>query len=797
MPDNRGILREDNTDEQNQKMDGLYKDIYTSRPDNRRNINDIIDGLDTAIDRLHGTDIGATGMTELLRRVDNNQNSNSRKLLSSVSDLFSDNNLISGMFSNDEIHKYIAGQNYNYDLICKYLPKLQAALDIKRDNVLCSDSFDKNFINPKAIRSAKEAHQKFVANTKKLEQEYELTDFFEETYDRTSKYGEDFLYIVPYPVAFKRLIKRSQQRALSARVGRVTVFEGYEEEVLLKKDYNAGKEFSLFLENVKDQYAPDEVKEVMDNFPALGQLNIHYNHSNMVNGAINEYTILSEKADLEQLQSLSSIYESAFIENMRFEAKESNQFRTAPDDELLDEANEKFNNMFKAVQKQQVKLTNSTTADGLIVPGNLLRNADEIDNNISGAVLERLPRENVLPIYIGKKCLGYYYFEFAEDPNACGFCGGHHMTPGISNGTKLAYDMTQNQQELAIRFIASRLSGAIDTKFINANKDLKEEIYAILQYNDKFDISRTNNIGVTFIPAEDIIHCYNKLDQVTHRGISDLKDAVVPAMLYILLYLTDLINKITMSTDKRVYYVKQNVEQNVARTMMNVVAQIKKGNMGMRQIESMNNILNIVGRFNNYVIPLGPSGDPPVQFDVIQGMNQDSPTDLMDKMEDMAVNTIMPMEFVNSTLQQDFATRFTMSNTRFMRSIFTRQRKTERWMSKAYTKLYNYEFKENNSYIQVILPPPTYLVVTNNSQMMDSVSQMADKIVDIYLNNYEEEVKKEFKKQYIIELLGTYMDHDAIERLIDLAKINIETSKDPKVEDGENSDLGEEEDEEF
>ena len=61
-----------------------------------------------------------------------------------------------------------------------------------------------------------------------------------------------------------------------------------------------------------------------------------------------------------------------------------------------------------------------------------------------------------------------------------------------------------------------------------------------------------------------------KLDETTHRGISDLSRAVMPAMLYILLYLTDIIGKITRSTDKRVFYVKQNVETNVAKTMIDV-----------------------------------------------------------------------------------------------------------------------------------------------------------------------------------------------------------------------------------
>ena len=139
--------------------------------------------------------------------------------------------------------------------------------------------------------------------------------------------------------------------------------------------------------------------------------------------------------------------------------------------------------------------------------------------------------------------------------------------------------MAEDQQELAMKYICSKISQQIDTHFINSNKDLSEEIYAVLRYNDKFDITRVNDIGVTFLPAEDIIHCYFKLDETTHRGVSDLQRSLVPGMIYMLLYLSDVIGKITRSTDKRVYYVKQNIETNVARTMMNVIGQIKKGNV--------------------------------------------------------------------------------------------------------------------------------------------------------------------------------------------------------------------------
>mgnify|MGYP002626750997 CR=1 FL=1 len=164
------------------KVDALYKDIYVTRTDNIHNIDDIIDNIDSTIDKLQGLDMGASGMTELLRRVDSKENTNTEKLMRSVSDLFSNDNLLSSVFMNDDVHKFIAAQNYNYDLICKYLPRLNDALEIKRDNVLSSDNFDKEFLIPKEPSMSKDAIDLFNSNTRKLEKEYELSEFFDDCY---------------------------------------------------------------------------------------------------------------------------------------------------------------------------------------------------------------------------------------------------------------------------------------------------------------------------------------------------------------------------------------------------------------------------------------------------------------------------------------------------------------------------------------------------------------------------------------------------------------------------------------
>ena len=762
----------------NQKMDSLYKDIYISRIDDRQNLDNIINGLDSALDRLQGgSDISISGMSELVRRIDKKQSSNVDQLIDSVSNLFTDNTLIGILASNDSIHKYLAAENYTYDLICKYLPKLKLALEIKRDNVLCSDNFSKDFVNPQSSKSAKEEAQKFAINTKKLERKYEFSDFLDKTYMNVSKYGEDFIYIVPYQVAFKRLIKRGNQRALTGNIyaGNLNILGesyGYSNRPyeVVSEGYILSREFKEYLDVVSEADSTLVGDFIKNNKVDGAGVNLYFNDTGMIQSSVNEYCTLHEATQMNKFKSLSSIYESTAVkEDGNLEKKYKN-------------VNDKNDGLTNAA--------NGIYADGLLLPDELARDPEKIDKNFTGAVVERIPRENIIPVYMGDICFGYYHLEFGKDPTACGFCGGHHNgMPGISNGNLYAKETDERQEELMLRFISAKISAAIDTHFINANKDLKEEIYAILHYNEQFDINRTNNIGVTFIPAEDIVHCYFEMDEYTHRGISDLKDSIVPAMLYILLYLTDIIGKITRSTDKRVYYVKQNVEQNVARTMMNVVKQIKKGNLGMRQIESMNNILNIVGKYNDFIIPQGPSGDPPVQFEIMPGQDIQTPTEIMDKMEESAINPIMPFEFLNSVMQQDFATRFTMSNTRFLKTIFTRQHKTEMFATKMYTKIYNFEFDEHYQEIEIVLPPPTYLVISNNAQLIDNVEQMADKITLTYLDLEPDEVKAEFKKNYVRDALSTYIDYDKVERFIQVAKVNIEAEMGTPTDDGADADM--------
>ena len=220
---------------------------------------------------------------------------------------------------------------------------------------------------------------------------------------------------------------------------------------------------------------------------------------------------------------------------------------------------------------------------------------------------------------------------------------------------------------------------------------------------------------VTYIPPEDIVHSFFEQDPETHRGISSLAKGLFPAKLWTCLLISNCLNILTRSNDKRVYYVKQMVDTNISGVLINTINQIHRGNFGLRQIESMYNVLNILGRFNDLLVPKSPNGDSPIDVETIQGQNVDVKTELMNMLEEVAVqSTGVPYDYIQAHQSTDFATRLTMTNTRFLQEIYNTQTRVKSIFSKILTKIYNAEFNSMEE-IEYVPNVPTYLMCINTS----------------------------------------------------------------------------------
>ena len=157
--------------------------------------------------------------------------------------------------------------------------------------------------------------------------------------------------------------------------------------------------------------------------------------------------------------------------------------------------------------------------------------------------------------------------------------------------------------------------------------------------------------------------------------------------------------------------------------------------------------------------------DAPIQMEVMQGQEIDPQTELMDKLEETAVNaTGIPIELVTARLSLDFATQLTMSNTKFLRFILKRQAKFERHLGNIMTDIYNTERDslDNKVVVRCMLPAPLMLNINNLNQILDLINNQAELMSQFqYPDNNEEDVDTKraiFKQEYVQYKLGNLIN---------------------------------------
>lgn len=656
-----------------------------------------------------------------------------------ISTLFQSSDMVASLMETYAKTKWVSELDSEFDIICKYMPKLQTALDLLRDVILCSDSYSKQFLNIVPVNQApgSDGNAAIQNNIREMIKKYDLENKSEFWLDHILKYGEEVIYLVPYNLAFAELLKRKRNTSS-----------------------NALSESSF---TIKDIIPQDLQKQKMYasvvNENSQPIIRLTFNHSNIIESAIQNNYDLRKSINDPKLMSVSEMYVTETNEKFEDHIHKSGKndleikFDRTIDDEIKWEDDDK------------------SAADGLV------SEKENTKTKVNGAVLKSIRHDRAIPIYIEDMFFGIYLIDNdweneAIDINANSNVNGYNsITTMFNNGTLSDAEKVNGDQIL--KTIAGKIAQQIDAAFINANSDLADEIYLLLKYNDKYNqIDKSINMNVTFIPADDIHHLKFKEDPDTHRGISDLWDALVPAKQWIMLNLTSVLGWTTRGFDRRVYYVKQSLDTNTAQSLLNVISTIKKGNFGIRQIESVNNILNILGRFNDFVIPIGPSGDPPIQFDTMPGQQFDFPQELMQNLEESAVNsTGVPIEIVNSSTGMDFAVRYTMTNAKLLRMVLKRQLIYENSLSEIFTKLYKFEYGDNVE-LTVILPPPAFLSMTQGTQLIQSAVQYAEQLAEVEMANEEDKAKNMFKQRLIRKLIPTYISDDEIQSIKDSIKID-------------------------
>nr|DAY75451.1 MAG TPA: Portal protein [Caudoviricetes sp.] len=730
-------------------LDNLYSKTYYSQASNKQDLESIKNKLDSSIDNIVSVNMDNTGrgtMSTLYSRMQQQGSSikpGNKEGGQSLESLINDSQVIeAGLmgFINDTTTVF--DYDNKIDTILKYMPRLQEALDTRKDNVLSADHFSKDFINvtSSSITNDSETYNEHI---KFIKETYKFQDLTDEIYDQASKYGEAFVYIVPYKKAVARLLKQKNNTRAELDIKEHTIIteSGNIEMDKLPKEITPEMFEQAGLNNVQLECYTGAINSVVENIMRFEK----------ASRSLNEMSLNYEGADFSE----ETIEESA--NNIRDVVK--GRFQKTIKDDLSFEGFD---------DRGQEGLVDKNKAKK--------KSKDDRYINVPGTIVKILERKHVIPIYIENYCFGYYYIEVDGPYNPVGDYDKMQdptMSLKGSNSilsTNSMLDQSTKQNNI-IRYIANQISNFIDAKFINANQDLRNEIYTVLKFNYDNNSSHMNKVRVTFIPPDDMEHVYFKMNEDTHRGISDLDKAMFPATLYCANYITHAIWNMTRAQDKRVYYVNQTVDTNISKTLLNTINQIKKGNFGIRQIENINHILNITGMFNDYIIPRGPSGNSPIDFEVMQGQSVEYQTEFMTMLEEMSVNsTDVPMEMIQMRNSVDYSSQLTMSSSKFLRKVYNRQSKFQMNLTRIFNKIYNNEF-DDNIQTSVILPPPMFLNITNTNQMMTNVNEYSQSVAQLILDPDEEEpVKNEVIREINKFNLGSYLNIPELEDIAHKAK---------------------------
>ena len=750
-------------------LDDLYKSTYYSDDSNSKSINAIRDKMSNILNGLLDktkTTTGGENISALLSKMYPNDDVSMTKEISSTLQDQALYNDIMDIYSQNIVTR---DQDREIDMVCKYMPKLDEALSMKTDMVLSADHFEQDALKLTVVSDSNpnNASSRLKDNNElsQFKTKYNLMEFTRSNFEKTDKYGENYIYIVSYSDALSRLINKNGKGIITESV-----------------EYGENTTPIYLSESDITSIVSDNTEEMM--------ISIDENYNLLEsNNESNGYISNNKKEDLfkieidktgvissiikEQSKAMRIIKETSSIFNEK--SVLGNNYSLAKDSSFLKDIDKNYKkHLEKSLDPQgRLKSDFSSPYDGFTD----LNKVKKEKINVPGAVMEVLDHSLIRPLFLRNMCVGYYYFE-TDIPLDVQAQTTFTSTLGGLRPKRNSVDREdanrQQTDNTALMKLARAISKKIDAKFINSNQDLSKEIYTILKFNADHDNGRISKVRVTFIPPEDIQPSILKMNDRNHRGISGLSRSLFPAKLYSCLYISGSIGLLTRGFDKRIYHVKQTVDTNIHATLLNIINQLKQSNMNIRQIENMNSILNITGRFNDIIVPQNANGESPVTFEVMPGQNIEVKTDFMRGLEEVAVNlTGIPLSQIDSIQQDSTATHTILMNTRTLIQILNIQNQYEKILSRIFTKLYQYEYNTTDT-VEVKLPPPMMSKFSNLTQIMASGNEVIQNIVMMKTAGLDQSIKDAFQAKVMEYYFGSWIPMDKINRLLDEAKQEIE-----------------------
>ena len=692
------------------------------------------------------------------------------KVVSSENKSFAADQMLNNQFMDITGDDYATMQSFIYDAyrnrlleqsdlheISSQLIELSEAILITRDAIVSSDVVEGRMSRTlKFDNISDEDKNDYKSIVEHMETKFKLQEKIKNyIIPKTLEYGEYYAYVIPYAKLFNDLNKNRATDQYGRRIYREstnTVYESFEDN----KGKLDKKEYDKFIKETYEKYKENGVKKgnpqefVSEEAFKKDMTNI-----------LNNISVCNDSVPLPVIE------EGA--ESLSFYA---NQYFT----EEAKSKSDGYKNIFNQVNSNKKK------EKGIFDDPN---DVGEF-SNIGDCYFKLLEPTTVIPIKIMNTTIGYYYVQ-EED-----------ITPleGAISSTLYFTKFDENRREnTIIDAIASKVVRSFDKKFLEDNIKFKEAIVDCFQYynlNEK-------RLKFQFIPAE-YIQTFKIDEDANGNGQSMIKKSLFYAKLYLMLLLFKIMSIILYSNDTKVNYIKQSgIDKNVANKVQEIARIKQSRQINITDLFSYTTLINKVGNGNEMYVPVGRSGERPIETDILQGQDIQLNSDLLEMLKNSYIlATGVPAAIVNYLNEADFAKVVEQNNTKFNGRVVNYQLDFNNSITELYQKLLRWSTKIDEGVIsnfQFALQPPKATSINTKGELIGQFQTLSDFLVNSLYEDPSQSLDaedlqmeiREFRKLLIEDQLPM-LDMDKINKMKEKAHLN--AKKERLKPDGKNGDNG-------
>ena len=551
--------------------------------------------------------------------------------------------------------------------IADNLIELSEAIEIMRDAIVSSNVNDGTIARTLDFEGSDDDNYKDIVE--KLEEKFDLVHKIKNfIVPNTLKYGEYYVYIVPYSKIFQDFMKQ-KEKSESLFYRESTIASSFND----KKKKNASKEF---YSKVYKEFREDN-KELYESAQNLDKSDANY----MPNETefIKEFETICENISICNSPIPLPVLEEGFASMEEFM------------DLYINEAGDNTNPTKKGdtPKTQEDLFSKFNSSEGIISDSKgTKKNPKNEFADIKDCYMKCIEPLKVIEMKIMDSVIGYYY---VQDDDLTTIASGSY-----NNGLYFTKFSDRVNNRSIIDNLCEVIVKQFDRKFLKENSNFKKQIADCINY---YNFSE-KKLNFQFIPVEYMVPFKIDVNEVG-EGQSMLKKSLFYAKLYLMLLLFKILSIVLYSNDQKVNYIRQSgIDKNISNRIEEIARIKQSRQINIMDMFSYTTLINKVGSGNELNIPVGRSNERPIETEILQGQEIQLNSELLEMLKNAYIlGTGVPQAILNYLNEAEFAKVVEQNNTKMNGRVVGYQIDFNNPITRMYKKIMTYSTNIDESII--------------------------------------------------------------------------------------------------